>query len=109
MNQTGVRSTGSRRQARTRSGALTLSPLELRRELGVDAAEHERGDHEPGGRDRDDVDDVAQLRKLAPEEWIADRLDERRHRVAPVEDVGEARVILDPGQLVEGVEDRRQD
>ncbi len=47
MNQTGVRSTGSRRAALTRSGV----PLELGRQLVVDAPEDERGDCERADRD----------------------------------------------------------
>ena len=49
-------------------------------------------------------------RQLAVEERRAQRIDRRRQRVRPVEDVDERLVLLEAaGQLVERVEDRRQE
>ena len=72
-------------------------PLELSRELVVDAPEDKSGDHQGADPDTEGVDDVAELRKLAEEERVANRLDERSDDVAVVEDVGERSVLAMPG------------
>src|SRR2546423_11833796 len=103
MNQAGVRSTCSSRQARTRTGSVTL---ELDRELVVQAAEDERAEQQRERRGHDDVGDLAHAGVLAVEERAADRLDERRGDVSPAQKLHQRVVILNPWQRLQVVEDR---
>src|SRR2546423_7235121 len=106
MNQTGVLSTCSSRQARTRSGSDTL---ELDRELVVQTAKDERAEQQRERRGDNEVGDLAQSRVLAIEKRSADRLHKRRGDVSPVQDLHQRVVIGDTGQRSQVVEDRREE
>ena len=57
----------------------------------------------------DEVDHVAGRRRLAEEERIAHRLDRRRQRIAPVDQVDEPGMVAHARDRIERVEHRRQE
>src|SRR5215210_9095512 len=93
----------------TTDGSGSACRSKLCREAVVDTREDQRAETK-GDRGGDEgVDDVTEHRKLAEEERVADRLNHRRHEVAVGEEVDHPLLPLEPGKLVERVEDRRQE
>src|SRR5262249_29060664 len=84
--------------------------LQLDGDAVVDLAEDERAERGRDDRGGDEVDDVARRRKLAGVQGRAQGLDRRRDRVAPVEELLEGVVLVEPaGELVDRVQDRGQE
>ena len=94
--------------ARTRS-STGGSWSDFDRDPVVDAPEHERAERERDDRRHAEVDASAERRRLAEEERRPDRLDRRRERVSPVDQVDEPGVRLGARHVLERIEDRRQE